>query len=243
MSATSAPVSPQRYARVAGIAYLVIIVAGLSGEMAVRGSLVVPRDAAATAANISASEWLWRAGIAGDLLMHLCDVVVMGMLYVLLSPVHRPLARLAVLFNLTQTGVLVANKLTLVLPLLLLGRSPHLEAFTMAQRQALAYVSIRAHDYGFGFGLLFFGVFCLLVGYLTMRSGYLPRWLGALMQLAGACYVINSTALVLSPALASRLFPAILLPPFVGELAFALWLLVKGVDTDRWTVRAPAGAH
>jgi Domain of unknown function (DUF4386) len=78
---------------------------------------------------------------------------------------------------------------------------------------------------------------CILVGWLIVRSQYLPRAIGFMMQLAGVCYLTNSFALVLSPELASSLFPAILLPPFIAELSLALWLLLKGVDATKWAAR------
>ncbi len=235
------PISPQVYARIGGLLYLVIIIAGASGELLLRGPLIVSGDPAATARHIGASASLWRASIAGDLLMHMCDVGVMLSLYVLLRPVSRHLALLAVLCNLIQTGVAVANKMNLVAPLFLLGDADYLTAFTPEQRQALSYVSLRMHDYGFGFALVFFGLECLVVGYLIIRSGYLPAPLGVLMQLAGLCYLTNSFALILAPAIAPRLFPAIMLPPFVAESALALWLLVKGVNLARWTERVGTG--
>jgi hypothetical protein len=239
----SAEISPQIYARVGGGLYLIIIVAGAAGELLVRGSSVVPGNAAATAHNIMASPSLWRTGIAGDLVMHLCDVPLMLVFYLLLRPVNSSLALLAVLFNLTQTAVLVANKLNLLLPLFLLGDAEYLKAFTPEQLQALSYVSLRTHDNGFGVGLIFFGAACLVVGYLIIRSGYLPRTLGVLMQIAGICYITNSFALILSPSLGSRLFPFILLPPFVAELSMALWLLVKGVDVAKWKLRVESSAN
>jgi hypothetical protein len=216
---------------------LIIIVAGATGELFVRGRLIVPRDAALTAHNILAAPFLWRAGIAGDLLMHICDVGLMVVFYVLLRPVSRNLARLAVLFNLVQTAVLVANKMTLLLPLFLLGSGDYLKAFSPEQLQALAYVSLRLHDYGFGFGLIFFGMECIVLGWLIVRSEYLPKPIGLLMQFAGVCYLTNSFALVLDPELASRLFPAILLPPFIAESSLALWLLLKGVEPAKWAER------
>lgn len=237
MHDTHAEPSPQLYARLGGVLYVVIIVAGIFGEMFVRGSIVVPGDAPATARNLLASQALWRAGIAGDLLMHVCDLGVVWVLYVLLRPVSRNLALLAVFFVLVQSAVLVANKLTLLLPLFLLGDASYLKTLAPPQLQALAYVAIRTHDYGFGFGLLFFGVACILVGHLIARSGYLPKAIGILMQLAGACYIVNTFALVLSPALGRRLFPAIMLPPFAAELSLAVWLLVKGVNVNRWEER------
>jgi hypothetical protein len=229
-----AETSPQFYARVGGVLYLIIIVAGLAGELFVRGSIVVSGNAAATAHNLIASRSLWRAGIAGDLVMHMCDVGLMLVFFVLLRPVNRSLALLVVLFNLVQTAVLVANKMNLLVPLFLLGDAEYLKTFSPQQLQALSYISLRAHDYGFGIGLIFFGAECIVVGYLIVRSGYFPRWIGVLMQLAGVCYLTNSFALILSPPLASRLFPFILLPPFVAELSLALWLLLKGVDLTKW---------
>jgi hypothetical protein len=80
---------------------------------------------------------------------------------------------------------------------------------------------------------------CLILGYLIFRSGYLPKLIGVLMQIAGLCYLTDSFALVLSPPLADRLFPVILLPALVGEASLCLWLLVKGVNVSRWRARIP----
>jgi len=113
---TSIEQSPQRYARIGGVLYLAIIALGLFGEAFVRGTLVVSGDATATASAIAASESLWRAGLAGDLLMHVFDLPVIVVLYLLLKPVSESLALLATFFNLIQTAVLVANKLNLLAP-------------------------------------------------------------------------------------------------------------------------------
>ncbi|HEU4790085.1 MAG TPA: DUF4386 domain-containing protein, partial [Flavobacterium sp.] len=106
--------SPQLYARIAGIAYLIIIIAGIFGELLVRNKLIVYGDATATANNIINSDFLWRSGISGDLIMHICDLPVMVILYYLLRPVNRKLALLNLSFNLIQTAVLVVNKLNLM---------------------------------------------------------------------------------------------------------------------------------
>lgn len=230
--------SPQAYARFGGLLYLVIIFAGAMGELFVRGKLVVAGDAAQTASRIMASESLWRLGIGGDLLMHVCDIFVMWALYVLLRPVSRNLALLNLLLNLTQTAVLSVNKLALLVPLLLLGNNVYLKATDPAQLQAWSYAAIEMHEYGFGVGLIFFGGVCLVEGHLIRKSGFLPLLLGVLMQIAGLCYLINSVALLLAPEFESRLFPTILMPCLVAELSLALWLLAKGVNVDRWKERA-----
>ncbi len=238
--------SPQVYARIGGILYLIIIVAGLFGEAFARGTLIVSGDATATANNIMASQFLWRVGIAGDLIMHVCDVPLVLVFYVLLKPVNRHLALLAVLFNLIQTSVLIANKLTLLMSLFLLGSADYLKAFEPRQLHALTYLSVKLHAYGFGIGLIYFSFECLVLGYLIFKSGYLPRILGVLMQVAGLCYLTNSFALLLAPTLAGRLFPAILVPAFVAELSLCLWLLMKGVNVPKWYemagARRPGGA-
>jgi hypothetical protein len=234
--------SPQVYARIGGVLYLILILAGMVGVIFVRGKLIVGGDPTATAQNIMASPLLWRLGIAGDLIMHVCDVPLMLVFFVLLRPVNKSLALLAVLFNLVQTAVLVANKLNLLAALFLLGNAEYLKAFEPHQLYALAYLSIKLHDYGFGLGLIFFGFECLVVGHLIFRSGYLPKTLGVLMQIAGICYLTNSFALLLAPTFANAIFPAILVPAFIAELSLCLWLIVKGVNVQRWKEQASAAA-
>jgi hypothetical protein len=230
--------SPQTLARIGGVLYLLIIVAGLFGELFVRGKLVVSGDATATAANVTASQALWRVGVAGDLIMHVCDVPLMLVFYVLLRPVNKTLALLGVLFNLVQTAALVAYKLNLLVALFLLGDADYLKALEPRQLNALMYLFIKADGYGFGIGLIFFGCACLVFGYLIRKSGYLPRTIGVLMQIAGVCYLTNSFALLLAPTVAHAIFPAILIPAFIGELSFCLWLLVKGVNVPKWEEHA-----
>lgn len=234
MTAQTIERSPQVYARIGGILYLMIIAAGAFGELFVRGTLIVSGNAAATAGNILASQSLWRAGIAGDILVHIFDIPLMLVLYLILKPVNRNLALLAVLFNLIQTAVLVANKLNLLMPLFLLGNADYLSSFAPNQLHALTQVFVRVHGYGFGIGLIFFGFACLVYGVLIFKSGYLPRILGVFMVIAGLSYLTNSFALLLAPTIASMIVPAILVPAFIGELSLALWLLTKGVNIEKW---------
>ena len=233
--------SPQVYARTAGILYLINIACGIFGELVVRGHLVVAGDAASTAHNVLASEMLFRWGIVGDLIMHITDVPSDLLFYVLLRPVSKDLSLLAMLFAMLQTAILCANKLNLVAVLLLLGGGNGLKAFAPDQISALASLSLSLHEEGFAVGLVFFGFSCLVTGYLMFRSGYLPRTIGALQVIAGVSYLINSFALLLAPSLAARLFPAIVVPAFLGELATCLWLIVKGVNVAGWKARLETG--
>lgn len=233
--------SPQVYARIAGVLYLINIACGLFGEIFVRGHLVVAGDAVATAHRIMGSEFLFRCGLAGDVIMHITDVPMTVIFYVLLRPVSRDLSLLAALFGMLQTAILGANKLNLVTVLLLLGGSNYLKAFDPNQLQALASLSLALHQYGFAIGLIFFGVSCMVTGYLMFRSGYFPSALGVLQGIAGVSYLINSFALILYPSLAAKMFPAIVLPAFLGELATCVWLIVKGVNTSKWNERLRMG--
>jgi hypothetical protein len=237
MTSRTIETSPQVYARIGGILYLMIIIAGALGEIFIRGKLIVSGDAISTANNIMLSHSLWRIGIAGDLLMHVCDLPLMLIFYILLRPVNKNLALLAVLFNLIQTAILVANKLNLLMPLFLLGNADYLKAFESNQLYALAYLFIKAHDYGFGIGLIFFGFACLIYGYLLFRSGYFPRTLGVLMAIAGLSYLTNSFTLILAPVYAGTIFPILVLA-LIGELSLCLWLIVKGVNVPKWEKRA-----
>jgi hypothetical protein len=210
-------------ARTAGILYLAIIGLGLFGEAFVRGSLVVGGDAAATADNILGAQQLWRIGMTTDIVMHVLDVPLIVFFYLLLKPISHPLALFATVLNVVQTCVLAINKLNLVAALSLLNSSAL--AARQFDSQALAYLAVDLHSDGFGIGLIFFGLACLVRGYLVLKSTYVPHVLGAMLGLAGMSYLVNSFALLLSPSVASILFPAVLLPALVAELAFSLWLI------------------
>jgi hypothetical protein len=232
--------SPQVLSRIGGVLYLILIVVGLFGEAFVRNRLIVSGDATATAANIRSLESLWRFGIAAELFLLICAVGLSLIFFVLLRPVSRDLALLAAFFNLVSIALEAAATLHLVAALFPLGNAAYLRAFEPEQLYAMASLSVKSHSYGFGVSLIFFGCVCLVLGYLIFRSGYLPKALGVLMQIAGLSYLTNSFALLLAPNFASRIFPAILVPAFVGEASLCLWLLVKGVNVEKWKLRASA---
>ena len=171
------------------------------------------------------------ARICGSIYLAIIALVIF---YLLLQPVSKSLALASTAFNLVQTSVLTLNKLSLLTPLAMIDGASYLGAFSAQQLNDLGYLAIKSHGHGFAIGLIFFGVVCLIRGYLIFKSTFLPAALGVLLQLAGASYLINSVALILAPDVAQILFPWILLPAFVGELSLAAWLTVKGVDPARW---------
>jgi len=240
MPAPQSHLSPRALARIGGALYLAIILIGIFGEMFVRGSLVVPGDAAATVERIQASETLWRVGAAGEFTLLVCAVCLTIIFYILLRPVSRDLALLAVSFNLVSIAIEAVGGFQLVAALFPLGNSEYLKVLGRDHLAALAYLSIRSHGYLFGVALLFFGFVCIVLGHLIRKSGYFPAWIGVLMQLAGLAYLVNSYALVLAPRLASQLNPWILLPSLVGEASLCLWLLFRGPDPAKWEARIAA---
>lgn len=226
------PATLVRQARIAGLSYLMVIAGGLFAEVVVRSSLVVPGDVAATAGAIAANETLWRWGVAVHLLYLVPAIATNVLICGLFRAVEPTLARLALVFSVAGVVVEAASLLHLYVPLAMVEERGPLTALGEGQRQALSYLAIGLFDTGFGFALLFFAGFCVLIGALILRSGLIPPVIGALMVVAGSCYVVNTLALILSPALSDRLVPGILLPVGLAELSLALWLAVKGVRTE-----------
>jgi hypothetical protein len=194
-------------ARVGGVLYLIIIVLGALGEGVVRSSIVVPGNATATAAKLRSMEWLWRLGVAGEVVVLTCATALTLILYVLLRPVSRDLALMAVFFNLVSIAIEGVAAISLAAALFPLTNAAYVHAFTPEQLNVMAMLSVRSHSAGFGIALIFFGVECVILGFLIFRSGYMPRSIGVLMQIAGVCYVINSFAQLLSPPLRVGCFP------------------------------------
>ncbi|WP_129677507.1 DUF4386 domain-containing protein [Candidatus Chloroploca sp. Khr17] len=231
--------SPQAMARFAGLLYIAIAVFAGIAQGYVPAQLVVPGDAAATANNILASSALFRIGIASELATLLCEVALVILLYILLRPVSNTLALIAAAFRLTMTAIHGVNLLSPFAVLLLLGASP--AVFAGDQLHALVALLLKVHSIGFTIGIAFFVPHVFLVGYLIVRSGYFPRVFGGLFLLAGCGYFIDVVARLFLPGY-SETPAALALPIIIAEIAFPLWLLVKGVNIEQWNKRAPAPA-
>jgi Domain of unknown function (DUF4386) len=231
-----AEASPRFKARIAGVFYLLTTLTRMFVEIFVRNRLVVSDDAAATATNILAHEQLWWWGFAADILAFASYVALTALLYELFKPVNRSLSLVAAFFSLVACVVQAISSLFHLAPLVLLGGAPYLSVFTVEQLQALALVFLRLRAAAYhNIGLVFFGLYLLLIGYLIFRSTFLPRIIGVLMMLAGLSYLM-----FLSPALARSLQPYILVFPGVGQISLTLWLLAIGVNEQRWKEQASA---
>ena len=238
MTSRLLPSSPQAYARLGGALYLAIIVFGAFSEGFVMSKLLVSGDAAATARNILAAPGLWKLAVVLNVLLVLCAVPLLWVEYVLLRPVSRNLVLLALCLNLVSLAIESVSKVFMLLVMPVLDNPQYAQALGTQQVAVLANLMLKAHGVAFNVALLFFGLTCLVNGYLIFKSDYLPKVLGVLMQVAGAGYLVSCFAALFAPALADVLLPALLLLPFVGELSLCLWLLIKGVNTTKWNTHA-----
>ena len=219
-----------RYARIAGVAMLLSIVFGLLGEMILPDRIVVARDPAATAANILGNPMLFRLTFAAYLVEALCDVALCVFFYILLKPVDKRLALLSAFFGIASMVMYAVGQSSFFASYLVLGDSPGMTSFSTDQRNALAYLALRiAGTIGWLF-LCLYGIASMIRGYLIARSGYLPKLLGILFIIGGACFFLRSATYLLAPKYSS---PILLLPMALAGIPTMLWLLFRGIDPAR----------
>lgn len=222
---TSTPMLSQKnVAIIGGISYLGIIVLGIFAEFFVRMQLIIPNDANATLKNLQASESLFRLSIASDIIMIILDITVAWVLYVLLREVNKSLALLAVWLRLIHAAVYAGIIMTLVFIALLITGD---EYFPGINNGNLILLLRDAHSYGYDLGLVFFGLHCVLLGYLITLSGFIPKLIGFLMSAAGVVYLIGSFTRFLAPDYVETVAPVYVVA-LVAELSLAVWLLIKG---------------
>ena len=225
--------SPQLYARAAGSLYLIVIVAGIIAQMFISGKIVVPGDAARTAANILTQRTLFELGFTVYLIEMASQIAMFVLLYVLFKPVNRNLALVALSFGIVGCIIKTLSRLFYVVPLLVLGDHPYLNVFDSGQLQALALLLLDVNDRGAAMALAFFGFSTFLNGTLIFRSNFLPRFLGVLSVVGGLGWLT-----FLYPPLGYQVFPYVLLVGLLGGLSQILWLLIKGVKVEQWQKRA-----
>ena len=232
--------SPRRLARIAGALYLINIALGAFAIGFVPATLVVSGDAAATAHNIQAHELLYRLGLAAHLVVTATNVPLAVIFYDLFKVVNARLALLDACFILVATAIEAAGLLNQSAPLALLGSGPYASALPAAELQALAYLSVDLSGIGYSVHTVFFGFDILCMVYLVLRSRFVPRAIGGLLAIDGLAYLFYSFAKLLAPGFAAQLVPWIQLPAPIAEGALCLWLLVVGLDVQRWKQRASA---
>jgi hypothetical protein len=177
---------------------------------------------------------LFRIGFATYLVEAVCDIALSLIMYILLKPVRRDLALLAAFFGLVSTAVFAVAELFYFAPTFILGGADYLKTFSPDQLNTLALLSLKFYTHGGGVFMVFYGIATGLRAYLIYRSGYLPKFLGVLLALAGLGFIINNFMLVLAPAYTSHF---LLIPVSIAVLSLTLWLLVKGVDVKKWEAK------
>lgn len=223
--------SPRFKARmVGGLWLLYVSMAALAGFA--RRGLIVSGEPSATATNILAHESLFRLGFAADILAIACYLAVTALLYDLFKPVSRTVSLLAALFSLVGCTIQAFACLFELTPLAVLAGPQHSSVFNVEQLQALAYMFLKLYSQAYSIALVFFGFFSLLIGYLIFKSTFLPRILGVLMAVAGIAGLM-----FLSPSFGAKYLPYIVAAD-IGEILLVLWLLVAGVNEQRWNEQA-----
>jgi hypothetical protein len=226
--------SPKRRARLAGGLWLLVILLCLFAEMFVRSTLLVRGDPAASAALILANEQYFRLGIAADLAGAGAYVAAAFLVYGLMKPVNRSVALFSTLLAVAGATIMIANLAHLLDALLYLKGDAALASFSLDQRQALALTALKFHGIGYNIALIVYAGQVLLLGWLVLRSTFLPRLLGWLFVIEGLAGWSRGAGLILFPAFPEALNSALLMPSLAAEGGFALWLLVMGVDETRW---------
>ena len=238
MTNSTKETSPRLQARITGVFHLLTILTGVFAQMFVSGRLVVDGDAAATATNVLTHKSLFQLGFAVYLIEMACNIAMTALFYDLLKPVSRSVSLLAAFFSLIGCAIKTVSRLFYIAPLLVLGGAHYLSVFSAEQLQALALLFLKVNDQGAALGLVFFGFSAPLKAYLIVRPTFLPRILGVLGIFGGLGWLS-----FLYPPLAYRLLPYILALGLLGAGAQIVWLLVFGVNEQRWKEQATAAGE
>ena len=232
-------ISAKTYSRTVGIFLILTMIGGGIGEVYVP-SQISGADAAERVAQLRLHQELFRLGFAAYLVEAFSDVVLAWLFYVLLRPVHRDLALLSALFGMVAMILFAAMQMFYFSAPIFLSGSKYLAHFSERELEGLASAFLLISGNLSGVFMLFYGTAWVIRGYLTFRSDYLPRFLGALMILAGAGFFAKNLTKVLAPSFS---YDLLLAPMFLNVILLALWMLAKGVDADKWEKARQASAE
>jgi hypothetical protein len=221
----------QQYARWIGALYLITIVAGGWGESHVPNALLIANDLAGTAQRVASSVGLFRSSFAAYLIEAACDITLNVLLYALLRPVSRNLALLAACFGLMGTAVFAAGEIFYFAAALPAMDADVARVVSPEAKAALTYLCLTIYGYVNGIFAVFYGTATVVRGYLIVRSGYLPRALGAICILGGASFIVKNFLVVVLPQYD---LPYVIAPLPLALVSMALWLLIKGIDRPQW---------
>jgi hypothetical protein len=226
--------------RILGICYLLTICVGAIDHIVVGSGIIVAGNPGATAQHLLASESLYRIAFALDLIPVYAVVTVL--LYQLFKPVNRELSLLAAFASLAGGVVGSSAAIFQFAPIVVLNDATLWPGFSPLQLRGLALMFLRLHEQGFSISLMFFGLYCSLLGWMMTRSTFMPRVVGVLMLAAGVSYMLYSFAYFASPSLAAGLSSYALLLGSIGEFGLTAWLLVVGIDSAEWNQQSRMGS-
>ena len=223
-------ISNKNLARIAGFCYLIVIATGLFSEVFVRQALKVSNNALATAQNIQANEMLFRWGFVADLINFVVGIPTILILYHFFKKSNKILLQIALAFVIIQTAIIAVNLLNQITPLLLLSNETYLHTFQQNQLATLSLLSLNIQAQGYGIGLVFFGFYCIIIGFIIFKTNAIPKIIGVAYAIAGICYLINNFTMFLSKGFVNPVFIYRAIPIVIGELSLCLCLLIKGID-------------
>ena len=233
MALTANISSPRVLARSIGLFHLTVILGGVVAQGLISNRLITFSSAATTATNILANRNLFQLSFTIFLIEMAANVGTTVLFYELLRPVSKSVSLLSTGWGLTGCIIKTCARAFYIAPLFVLGGTGVLSAFNIEQLQSIALVLLRVNSQGASLALPFFGLEWVLRGYLITRSTYLPRWLGVLSFISGLGWLTY-----FYPPLGSRLFVILALIALTQSAALIFWLLVFGVNEERWKQQA-----
>jgi len=214
--------------RVAGLYYLLLIAIGPLFLIYIPGKLYVKGNAAATVANIAGHERLFRLGILAELVGGIVLIFLVLAFYRLFRSVDTHLAVLVIILGGIMPAVIYFVNVAYELGALMFAQgADYLSALDKPQRDALAMMLLRLHNFQIDASLVLAGAWLFPLAMLVYRSRFLPRVLGVWLGIGGCGWLILGSAAILAPQYQNKLF-GIFQPAFFGEIALTLWLVIKG---------------
>lgn len=217
----------KRAAREAGLLYLTMAILTMVGYFQLHRQFFISGDPAATARSILLHERLYRMSILLDLVVEILFIMVALALYRLFKDVDRLQARIMVALVGTGIAAQFAGFALNAVPLMLLKGADHLSAFSRPQLETLSYLSLSLVGRQAEILTSLWGLWLFPFAVLTIRSGFLPRFLGVLLFLSGIAYVASSAASIGFPEYAS-IVRRFAFPLYFGEFIVVLWLALVG---------------
>ena len=224
-------ISLRKAAIIAGVAYLMIFLVSILGNSFALDKLIIMGDAVMTSNNIIAHKSLFRLGITCWLVVIVFDALVAWALYLLLKPINKSLSLLSAWFRIIFVVIFAYSFIELNSVLQLFSGADYLEVFEMSQQQAKAMLLINKHDSAMHLSFIFFGLHIFVLGYLILKSEYIPKFLGFLLVVASCGYLIDSFGNFISSGYASNetlFYVFVAVPAMISEFSLTIWLLVKG---------------